>query len=91
MAIVVGLMLADLLHSVLDLSFNLLRHVPDTLKHLASLRTVYFVQNRISKISGFEYVVTLRSLELGGNKIRVRISLSVACKDTWLMRCSSEN
>lgn len=58
--------------SVLDLSFNLLRHVPEALLHLHSLKTVYFVQNKISKISGFGSVgATLRSLELGGNKIRV--------------------
>lgn len=58
--------------SVLDLSFNLLRAVPETMAHLKSLDTVYFVQNRISRISGLEFVgATLRSLELGGNKIRV--------------------
>lgn len=58
--------------SVLDLSFNLLKLVPDTLHHLTSLRTVYFVQNRISKITGLQGVGgTLRSLELGGNKLRV--------------------
>ena len=59
------------LASVLDLSFNVLRAVPDTLEHLTSLKTIYFVQNRISKITGLESVTTLRSLELGGNKIRV--------------------
>lgn len=58
--------------SVLDLSFNLLRAVPDVLERLTSLRTVYFVQNRIAKISGLQSSVNLRSLELGGNKIRVR-------------------
>ena len=58
--------------SVLDLSFNLLKLIPDTLHHLTSLRTVYFVQNRISKITGLQGVgETLRSLELGGNKLRV--------------------
>lgn len=56
---------------VLDLSFNLLRAVPDNLENLTSLRTVYFVQNRISKITGFGSVTSLTSLELGGNKIRV--------------------
>lgn len=58
--------------SVLDLSFNLLKAVPDTLHHLRSLKTVYFVQNRISSITGLLALgSTLRSLELGGNKIRV--------------------
>lgn len=60
--------------SVLDLSFNLLKSVPDTLHHLTSLKTIYFVQNRISRISGLEGVgATLRSLELGGNKLRVNL------------------
>jgi protein phosphatase 1 regulatory subunit 7 len=60
--------------SVLDLSFNLLKLIPDTLHHLTSLRTIYFVQNRISRISGLEGVgATLRSLELGGNKLRVNL------------------
>ena len=58
--------------STLDLSFNLLRSIPDALAHLRSLETVYFVQNRISKITGLEASVSLTSLELGGNKIRVR-------------------
>ena len=62
---------------VLDLSFNLLRAVPDRLECLTSLQTIYFVQNRISKISGLSSCVTLRSLELGGNKIRVGLFLSV--------------
>jgi protein phosphatase 1 regulatory subunit 7 len=40
---------------------------------------VYFVQNRISKIVGLETLgPTLRSLELGGNRIRVRTTSS-AC------------
>jgi protein phosphatase 1 regulatory subunit 7 len=61
-------------YSVLDLSFNLLKTIPDTLHHLSSLRTVYFVQNRISRISGLQGVgATLRSLELGGNKLRVNL------------------
>lgn len=61
-------------YSVLDLSFNLLKAIPDTLHHLSSLKTVYFVQNRISKISGLQGVgATLRSLELGGNKLRVNL------------------
>ena len=61
-------------YSVLDLSFNLLKAIPDTLHHLSSLKTVYFVQNRISRISGLQGVgATLRSLELGGNKLRVNL------------------
>jgi len=56
---------------VLDLSFNLLRSVPDGLEFLNALHTVYFVQNKISKITGLASCTNLRSLELGGNKIRV--------------------
>lgn len=56
---------------MLDLSFNLLKAVPESLKYLRSLHTVYFVQNRISKITGLEMSTKLRSLELGGNRIRV--------------------
>jgi protein phosphatase 1 regulatory subunit 7 len=59
---------------VLDFSFNLLKSIPETLHYLTSLRTVYFVQNRISKITGLQGVgATLRSLELGGNKLRVSL------------------
>ena len=69
------LMVGNLLYySVLDLSFNLLKLVPDTLHHLTFLKTVYFVQNRISRISGLEGMgASLRSLELGGNKLRVNL------------------
>lgn len=56
----------------LDLSFNLLRMIPTGLRHLQKLKTVYFVQDRISVISGLDSLgATLTSLELGGNKIRV--------------------
>ncbi|KAI0049764.1 L domain-like protein [Auriscalpium vulgare] len=73
--------------NVLDLSFNMLKAVPDTLHHLKSLKTVYFVQNRISKITGLQGVgATLRSLELGGNKIREIENLDalVNLEELWL-------
>lgn len=61
--------------SVLDLSFNLLKAIPEALTSLKSLKTVYFVQNKISKIQGLDSLgATLTSLELGGNKIRVLLS-----------------
>lgn len=60
------------LFSILDLSFNLLRSVPDCLDRLPSLRIIYFVQNRISHIDGLSSLgSSLTSLELGGNRIRV--------------------
>lgn len=63
--------------SVLDLSFNLLRSVPDGFEFLNSIHIVYFVQNKISKITGLDSCTNLRSLELGGNKIRVSAVLRV--------------
>ncbi|KAF8440526.1 L domain-like protein [Boletus edulis BED1] len=56
--------------TILDLSFNMLRSIPDSIAHLRSLRTVFFVQNRITKITNLEASVSLTSLELGGNRIR---------------------
>ncbi|KZP31664.1 L domain-like protein [Athelia psychrophila] len=73
--------------TVLDLSFNLLKSVPETLVHLKLLDTVYFVQNRISRISGLESVgATLRSLELGGNKLRriENLDALVNLEELWL-------
>ncbi|KAF9468131.1 hypothetical protein BDZ94DRAFT_844706 [Collybia nuda] len=71
---------------VLDMSFNLLKAVPDGLKYLTSLHTVYFVQNRISKITGLEMSTKLRSLELGGNRIRKIENLDalVNLEELWL-------
>ncbi|KAG8932183.1 hypothetical protein FRC01_000162 [Tulasnella sp. 417] len=71
----------------LDLSFNLLRHVPEGIAQLPTLRTVYFVQNKITKISGLEFSgATLRSLELGGNRIRTIENLDalVNLEELWL-------
>lgn len=70
---------ADLIRVVartLDLSFNMLKHVPEDFElHLKALKTIFFVQNKISRISNLSGLsATLRSLELGGNRIRVRCS-----------------
>ncbi|KAG5647410.1 hypothetical protein DXG03_000481 [Asterophora parasitica] len=72
--------------SVLDLSFNLLKAVPEGLVHLKALDTVYFVQNRISKIKHLESCINLRSLELGGNRIRKieNIETLVNLEELWL-------
>jgi protein phosphatase 1 regulatory subunit 7 len=71
-------MLISIFTRVLDLSFNNLKHVPSCLSHLTSLRTIYFVQNRISHIQNLSSLgKTLRSLELGGNRIRVCLQPSV--------------
>jgi Leucine-rich repeat (LRR) protein len=58
-------------YRILDLSFNLLRSVPEVFLSLHSLDTVYFVQNKITTISNLQNLTSLRSLELGGNRIRV--------------------
>jgi Leucine-rich repeat (LRR) protein len=74
--------LVSYMHRTLDLSFNNLKSVPDTLHNLTSLDTVYFVQNRISKINGLDALgATLRSLELGGNRIRVCSTSLTSLKD----------
>ncbi|KAF8899939.1 hypothetical protein CPB84DRAFT_1779760 [Gymnopilus junonius] len=64
--------------TILDLSFNLLRSVPDRLEFLPSLQTVYFVQNKISKITGLGH--------LGGNRIRKIENLDslVNLEELWL-------
>ena len=66
------------LFSSLDFSYNLLRTLlpngPDSppLDNLPNLHTVYFIQNKISRIEGLDGLAdSLRSLELGGNRIRV--------------------
>ncbi|KAG8713398.1 hypothetical protein FRC08_013292 [Ceratobasidium sp. 394] len=57
---------------VLDLSFNLLRNVPNGLERHTRLHTIFFVQNKITKITGVQGLSgSLRSLELGGNRIRM--------------------
>ncbi|KAF5371855.1 hypothetical protein D9615_009562 [Tricholomella constricta] len=72
--------------SVLDLSFNLLKAIPEGLAQLRSLHTVYFVQNRISKIKCLETCIHLRSLELGGNRIRKIENLDalINLEELWL-------
>lgn len=57
----------------LDLSYNNIKHLPSltTQKHI---HTIYFVQNKISKIEPGQLdwaADSLKSLELGGNRIRV--------------------
>jgi len=65
------------LSSTLDLSFNLLRAIPEELARIPALRTIYFVQNKISHIDHLGHLgATLQSLELGGNRIRVNCMLS---------------
>lgn len=69
------------MHRTLDLSFNMLKHIPEEFEsHLKALKTIFFVQNKISHIANLSGLsATLRSLELGGNRIRVRRSTVNNC------------
>lgn len=58
--------------TTLDLSFNKIKHIKN-ISHLVKLTELYFVQNKISKIEGLEGFKNLKNLELGANRIRVRI------------------
>ncbi|KAG8686519.1 hypothetical protein FRC09_014071 [Ceratobasidium sp. 395] len=72
---------------VLDLSFNLLRSVPTGLERHTQLHTVFFVQNKITKITGVQGLAgTLKSLELGGNRIRTIENLDglESLEELWL-------
>ena len=77
----------------LDLSFNLIKNVPEELeKHLLSLKTVFFIQNKISHIANLSgLAATLRSLELGGNRIRVSIRTYVFDQPPTHVPLRSEN
>ncbi|KAI0691521.1 hypothetical protein C8T65DRAFT_711482 [Cerioporus squamosus] len=63
-------------------------HVPEELdSHLTSLKTIYFVQNKISHIRNLSgFAATLRSIELGGNRIRQIEGLEalVNLEELWL-------
>lgn len=63
------------------MSFNLLRRIPSAaLAHMSKLRQVFFIQNKISHIEGLEPLASsLTYLELGGNKLRVRLR-AVSCR-----------
>lgn len=59
----------------LDFSYNNFRHLP-SLPSQKHIHTIYFVQNKISKIEPGQLdwaADTLKSLELGGNRIRVSV------------------
>lgn len=57
---------------MLDLSFNKIKHIK-RINHLTKLKDLFFVQNKISTIEGVENLTNLRQIELGANRIRVRI------------------
>jgi protein phosphatase 1 regulatory subunit 7 len=69
----------------LDLSFNNIRHPPN-LPSLTKVKVMYLVQNKIAKVQAGELdwcSNTITSIELGGNRIRVRSNLFLM--RTWLM------
>ncbi|KAK9451469.1 uncharacterized protein V1518DRAFT_369992 [Limtongia smithiae] len=53
----------------LDLSFNKIKKI-NHVSHLHSLRNIYFVQDKISKIENLDGLTNLINLELGGNRVR---------------------
>jgi Leucine-rich repeat (LRR) protein len=72
-------------YSTLDFSFNLLRHIPassspDSLSQYPNLKVLFLVQNGIKRIEGLDGLgQSLETLELGGNKIRVRVIYKLEC------------
>lgn len=71
--------MADSNVRVLDLSFNNIRHV-SRITHLGRCHTLYLVQNKIARVRPTDFAgpisVSLRSLELGGNRLRSLENLS---------------
>ena len=59
-------------HSILDLSFN---HIPQIggLETLVNLEKIFLIQNKFTKIENLSTLTNLTMLELGSNRIRVRI------------------
>jgi protein phosphatase 1 regulatory subunit 7 len=55
---------------MLDLSFNRIKHIKQLDPLGSSLKLLYLVQNKISRIEHLESLVNLTMLELGANKIR---------------------
>lgn len=62
--------------SMLDLSFCGIREIAH-LDALVNLRELYLVQNKITAIKGLESLAQLTMLELGANRIRVRVHVVV--------------
>jgi len=59
---------ADLV--TLDLSFNEIKHLDDSVRPLTHLRELYLVANRLKRIEGITSLTRLRLLELGSNALR---------------------
>lgn len=62
-----------LLTRILDLSFNNIRHMSNV-SHLGACHTLFFVQNKIARVRPDDLqgaiAGSLKSLELGGNRLR---------------------
>ncbi|KAG4305410.1 hypothetical protein PORY_000966 [Pneumocystis oryctolagi] len=69
----------------LDLSFNRIKRIQH-LERCKKLKNLYFVQNKISQITGLDALECLVSLELGANRIRTIENLEklVHLQELWL-------
>lgn len=57
--------------TILDLSFNSIRFIPDLAKSCPQLEELYVAQNKLKKIEGLNGLTKLKTLDLGANRIRV--------------------
>ena len=62
-------------YRVLDLSFNRIREL-EKLEAQTKLKKLFLVQNKIAKIQNIGHMTELEMLELGANRIRVRVTNS---------------
>jgi protein phosphatase 1 regulatory subunit 7 len=63
--------------TLVDVSFNKLTSLKGMSEVSSTLKELYVSNNEVGKIEEIEHLQSLRVLELGSNKIRVCISLSV--------------
>lgn len=80
---------------MLDLSFNRIEHIGDSLRNLVNLEKLYLSSNKITEIEGLTNLTKLRVLELGANKISHIHPGSLAnqseLRELWLGKNRIEN
>ena len=62
------------MYSSLDISFNNVRVIKG-LETLVKLEKFFLINNKIKKIENLDHLTSLTMLELGDNRIRVRINI----------------